>query len=292
MLSNRLFIFERIFTCIFIYSIILCGCVRHKELLKKENVSNANKMRIISLSPSITEVLYQLGLEKHIIATANSKKINENIKNLGHYGPALDEKESEKRKEYCLKLNPTIIFAHDYLFKSKTSQSLSPILYNVNKKVSNVSELIDLIDVIATKTKITEKAKKLKEYIQWSLLETRLNLKGTPAKSYLILLNQDPIQVLGHNSFLSSAIELYALGNNVAPSSKTIVNLHRDDIRLLSPDVIIDLTENNYLRNSIRSFIPPDKIDVKKGKSEWLLPSANVVTWMKDIIQILHPNKM
>ena len=141
--KNRLF-----FALIFVVSILfrdfcLSGCNSGKEAKKKNN-SYHHSFRIVSLVPSVTEIIFMVGAGKNVVGVCNQCRWPPETAKLVHIGSYLDAS-----AEAILKLEPDIVFLYETQVDVKLSLEKNGVVVR-GVKTENIS------DVYATILKVSK----------------------------------------------------------------------------------------------------------------------------------------
>ena len=184
--------------------------------------------RIISLSPTISEILIDLGYQKSIIGVLDTDRyfLEDNVsRSVGSYGLINIEK--------MIELNPDIIFAWDGAlneYQKRILEQLKVPLHIINiKDINDISDEINNIGSI-----IGEGAK---AHFLTSNFDLRLKKiadsfsKKKRVKVFYQVWN-DPIYTVGRNDFISSILDLC--------NAENIFN----DINFSSPQVSVETVLN------------------------------------------------
>lgn len=156
--------------------------------------------RIVSLSPAITEILFELGLEKSIVGTSSHSNYPEAAKNIPTVGSYL-----QPSVEKILRLNPT----HVLVFKEGDPSIEEALTKSKLNFIVLESRTLEDFEAIVKKLGTEFKAEKKSEEIlsswknQWSKLE---NIERTNEK-IMIQVDHTPIYVAGFDTFISKAFE-------------------------------------------------------------------------------------
>ena len=221
--------------------------------------SNASEIRIVSLNPSLTEMLFDLGLEKNIVGTtsfSNFPKEASLIPTIGSYFKPSIEK--------IIRLKPTHVLA----FKEG-----DPTIYEELKKAGlnfYVFESRSLEDFESTLNKISnlfnsQKAqKKILEMwkSQWSLLSSFPKSN----KKILIQVDHNPIFIAGGDTFLSKSLEKCGL-KNIFENINGYKKVQPESIFNRRPDIILVLGQLNSLDQfeNVKKFWNKNPITVKSS---------------------------
>ena len=208
------------------------------------SISLGAQERVISLSPSINEIVFALGLGERIVANTlycNYPKESLKIEKIGGYASISLEK--------IIQLKPTIVLAHNY--DQKLLSNLKRL--NIPTKVFKIDTLASIKQTIST----------LGEYFNKQMKAQQLNHAIQKAMDSLenIVSHKKILFVISHKKYLHHQIyitgnTLYfediikASGNKNAYYSKSIHQpvVNTEKILHLNPDIIIllaPLLQNN-----------------------------------------------
>lgn len=213
-----------------ITSVLFCaGC--------KIKITTGNELRIISLAPTWTEILFALGLEKEIVG----------VTTYCNWPPqALDKNKvgdfQQPNIEKIVRLRPSIIFAAG-LEQAPVMKKLSSLGFKlIVMEPRHIDEVFKAIDLAGSKTgRIKESSilikrlrKRLKE------IKARYNIiSDKPRKKIYLEIWNKPLTTAGGNSFINSLIS-EAGGENIAckiPSPYPVIN--EEWVIRENPEVII-----------------------------------------------------
>ena len=167
----------------------------------------ANEFRIISLSPAITEIVFNLGLDKSLVGVSSFSDYPEAAKKIPTVGSYISPS-----IEKIVRLNPT----HVLVFK-EGDPSIEQALKNakINYIVLESRSLEDF-EVMVNKLGLTFNVMKKSQEVlkmwksQWEMLATLPKVK----KSIMIQVDHNPIFVAGGDTFISKAFEKCDLKNS------------------------------------------------------------------------------
>jgi len=228
-----------------------------KDMLGRELRIDAKPKRIISLVPSQTELLFDLGLNEEVVGiTRFCLHPNHWFQSKTRIGGT-----KEKNPSRILELQPDLVIAN----KEENERELISILeLNVPVWVSDVKNPDDCIKMIKGVGEITS-SHELAEQIVYDTEQTFKELKGVnnPLR-VLYLIWYDPWMSIGHDTYIHSL--LHHMGyKNV---------LHAENIRYpkLSAEEIVDLNPEIVFLSS-EPF--PFKVDQSRIL-KLLLPNARI----------------
>jgi iron complex transport system substrate-binding protein len=252
--------------------------------------------RIISLAPSITEILFAIGLEDEIVG----------VTQFCNFPPqALDKPKvgySHPNLESIVALQPQLLLAPKSFLRAdilkKLEQLKIPTFILDPRTVEEILVHIRLLGrMVGHSQEANERATSLRK--QLTILSTRLD--GLSRPSLLYVLNSDPLITVGPGSFIHHLIEL-AGGRNVAEESKSPYP------RLTMEEVLRQDPENVVFPIGRFEGIPKAQQDkwkrwdtlraVKSGRlyqiqSDLLnRPGPRIVEGLKELVKVLHPEIM
>jgi ABC-type hemin transport system substrate-binding protein len=191
-------------------------------------------MRIVSVVPSITELVYDLGLEAQLVGiTKFCVQPPHLLRQISHIGGT-----KTLRIEAIKKLQPDLVIANK---EENTKEQIEEIATFSQVLVTDVPDYHAALKMITTVGEITNThpaANKLKLQIEAEYLSlTKLNLltKSTPRVIYLIW--QNPWMTVGNDTFVHSMLEILGY-YNVFSAHKRYPELSDEDIRNAQPDFV------------------------------------------------------
>ena len=194
--------------------------------------------RIISLSPSNTEILFALGLGEKVVGTDDYSDYPAAAKQLTHVGSTYPSFSLES----IVSLEPDIAIAFGYTLPDYVSQIESlgiPVIVLAPKDITGVMSDIELIGQI---TGSSVQAEKLTSDMNNSLNDIEAKIKGTTTPRVLWEFDAtDPTKpwVAGPGSFNDVLIAL-AGGQNIGASGPTSSwQMNSEDIIKADPQIII-----------------------------------------------------
>lgn len=257
--------------------------------------SNQGEQRIITLSPSLNEIVFALGSGKNIVANTqycNYPSESKNIPKVGGYSSISLEK--------MLLAKPTLVFAQNY--DEELLLNLKKL--NLNYHSFKTDNLASIKDTIINLSKLLNKEEKAEELVA-NIDNSLEKLKNIVInKNILIVISprtdlNKTIYVTGNNLYFNDIIK--ASGNQNAYKSKSLAQpmVNVEKIIKMNPDIIILLApyihENNISFDELKE--PWRKLPTKASKSDNIyiidkeyagIPSHRVVYFMEDFKNILE----
>ncbi|TXC81617.1 ABC transporter substrate-binding protein [Luteibaculum oceani] len=222
-------------------------------------------MRIVSLVPSLTEYLFDLGLDAEVIGITkfciHPEKWFRTKERVGGTKTANLDK--------ILKLKPDLIVANkeentkeDILF---LQEHFEVILTDIN----NQEDLIPELKKLAIAVNKEEAAKKVVAEITASLNE--ISPLAEPKKTVYLIWN-DPIMAVGKQTFIHSMLELVNLRNGVheVVSDPRYPSLTSSDLQKINPELLILSSEPYPFKEKhllhFRKLLPTTQVVIADGE--------------------------
>ena len=256
--------------------------------------------RIISTSPSITEMLFELGLQDRIVAVTDFCIYPEEACLLPSIGGVLNP-DIEK----IISLAPDlIILQSDSATVEKNINSLGIPTFSI--KVRTISDIFDSINRLGKELNCQEAAEKLVLLLKDKINAFKLKLVGQLPKKVLLLLgdSSDPahdLYAVGPGTFLNELLILSG-GENILKNSKAqYPKLSKEYIIEQSPEIIIEAgpksnlsqKEIDYKVERWNRFPTIQAVRDKRiyfiGADYILIPGPRLVNILENFIQVIHP---
>ncbi|MES2769444.1 MAG: helical backbone metal receptor [Bdellovibrionota bacterium] len=235
--------------------------------------SQADELRIVSLSPAITEVLFDLGLQKNIVGTSSFSNYPEEAKKIPSVGSYLSPS-----IEKIIRLNPTHVLA----FKEgdpSIGESLDKA--KLNTIVLESRSLDDFENMLKELGALFKVEKKSQEIIslwktQWSKLE---NVPRSKEK-LMIQVDQSPIYIAGNDTFISRAFEKCGF-RNTFDNLDGYKKIQLEAVMNRKPEIIlvVGMIDQSGNFNTVKEF----------WKSNPVTKNARIIQGDGDILSRLSP---
>lgn len=224
------------------------------------------KRRIVSLVPSITELLYSLGLEEVVVGITkfcvhpsswlSSKKNIGGTKNL--------------RINDIINLQPDLIIASK---EENVQQQVEELGHTLDVFITDIITVDDALKLITDIGQVTNKAAasiSLNESIEAVFSQLRLHSSGTVLKPTVVyLIWQEPYMTIGADTFIHNM--LVAAGfNNLFANSTRYPAVTLEELDALAPDYIFLSSEPYPFEEShqaaLQKQLPHSKIVLVDGE--------------------------
>ncbi|MGM9946191.1 MAG: ABC transporter substrate-binding protein [Lysinibacillus sp.] len=184
------------------------------DALGKEITLEEAPDRIVSLTPSNTEILFGLGLDEEVVGVNDNDNYPEQVAEKTRIGGI------EYNIETIISLQPDVVFAHEssmFTFESALEQlEASGVTVFVVENAENFDETYETIEVIGTLTGKDEEADKIIASIQSKLADIQAKLQGVAPKTAFMVVGASPdIYVVGQNTFMNEMLKEINVENAV-----------------------------------------------------------------------------
>ncbi|MCS7250174.1 MAG: helical backbone metal receptor [candidate division WOR-3 bacterium] len=246
-----------------------------------------NQIRVVSLSPAVTEIIFALNCEKYLVGNTIYCDFPEKAKEIYKVGDMINPS-----IERIAKLKPTIVFLTYPLQKNIDEKLKTLNIRTFNSSPKSLNEMFEEIIKIGEIFNKKERAEKLVESLKKELDEIRKLKKRL--KVY-IEINTNPPITIGKNSFLNDLLENIGVENIFADKVTDYPIVKQEEIILKNPDYIIILHPKSKAKE-IASRLGFEKVKaVRFGKivdnlnpDYFLRNSPRIIEGAKILVNLLN----
>lgn len=247
-----------------------CGVKKSDGLLVKGNYDTEFIMdkkieRIVSLAPSVSEIIYALGAGDKLVGRTIYCKYPEEIRAVESIGDILNP-----NIEKIISLNPDIVLASSH-FKKESRDILESL--NIKTLVLNGENSVeDIIDVIEKVGEITDKRQTSNKIIERIKKETENRGKKEKRKKvyYMISFGKFGDYTAGGNTYISDMIEIAGGENAVKDLNGWAYSL--EALMKNQPDIII-CPQGRGLKDGLLKDPLYSKLEAVKNKKVYEMNS-------------------
>lgn len=207
-----------------------------KDADDKEVTVEAAPATIVSLMPSNTEILFELGLAEEVIAVTENDD----------YPAEVEDKDSvgdfELNIEKIISLNPEMVFAHEMLLGSNAEgfeqirDAGIPVI--VVDNAENFEETYATIEMIGQVTDKVDEANKIIEGMKAQVEEViEKTSKAEKERTVFVETSDAPIYTPGSGTFVQEMLDMIGAKNMVAEEGWIMID--PEEIVNENPDVIV-----------------------------------------------------
>ncbi|WP_434565526.1 ABC transporter substrate-binding protein [Thermoanaerobacterium thermosaccharolyticum] len=246
--------------------------------------------RIVSLSPSTTELIYAIGAGKDVVGVTNYDDYPPEVKSVakvgGYEGPNI---------EAILAQKPDIVFASNLSGKDQMETLQKSGIPVVVLEAQNINQIYDSIKILGEIIGNVEKGNEIINKMKDKIKEINYKVKDLPKVNVFYVVDTNGNWTAGKGTFIDELITL-AGGNNVASDANGWAQYSMEKLMQKNPDVIIT-SQHATNANNIKNM--PGYKDTKAAKDGKIFiisnddiitkPSNRIVLGLEEIAKDLHP---
>lgn len=252
--------------------------------------------RIISLSPSINEIIYGLGSWKSVVGVTIYSDFPPEVKNLPTVGGWINP-----NLEAIVALRPDLVIMikdQDKIFGDKIRKLR---LKTLSVESTTIKDISDSILEIGKALGKDSGAREVTENFKSSLDEIGTKVVGVRPKRVLLVVGRNPgtledIYVISRKSYINEIINI-AGGENVVKNDVFSVKVSKESILSLNPEVIVEVNHERINKNeTLKVWDELKDVSAVKNKEVYILtdtallhPSQRAAQAARTLAEILHP---
>lgn len=226
------------------------------DQLHRTVILNKIPSRIVSLVPSQTELLVDLGLRDNVVGITKFCIHPTDLRKEKTIVGGTKKVNFSKIKA----LNPDFIICN----KEENTETMVLQLQEIApvwiSDISTIPDCIEMIERLAVIFEITEKASQIISKIQLKLTDFKMYMNGFPSKKVLYLIWKDPFMAAGRDTFINSLLELNNFENSIIEETSRYPEVNWEDIK--SAEVVL-LSSEPYPFKEEHILEIRNKIDVE-----------------------------
>ena len=235
-----------------------------KDMMDRKVIFPNNPKRIICLVPSLTELLYDLGLENEVIGiTKFCIKPNNWYKSKNRIGGTKNVN-FEKIKQ----LNPDLIIGNKEENSKTDIETLEKDFTVWMSDINTYQEALIAIQEIANICNVAEKGKELVAEIEQKRIEYSKTIASKEKQSVLYFIWKSPYMVVGKNTYINEMISL--LGFKNCYTENRYKELSNEEITELNPAYIFLSSEpypfKKEHQKKMQERFPNSKVELVDGE--------------------------
>lgn len=260
------------------------------DSLGRKVVIEKTPVKIISLSPATTEILFALGLGDKIVGDTDYCDYPEEAKNKDKVGGF-----ENPNLELIVAKEPDMVFTAAGLQEEVIKKLQEANIEVVCLDASTIEQVVDNILLAGKITATEEKAGEIVNDMQARMDRVAEKTKGEAAPTVFFEVWDDPLMTAGPGSFIDSLIKI-AGGNNIASGLQ-------EQYANFSLELLLEADPDYYLLNSHAHN--PEDVSMRTGFKELkavkgnrvfsieddlvTLPGPRIVQGLEEIAKIIHP---
>jgi len=264
------------------------------DALGRRVVLNRAPRRIVSLAPSVTELLYYLGLGNRVVG----------VTTFSDYPP--DAARKSKVGSYVhLNVERILELEPDLAVGTKDGNEPSSValleqagipVYIVNPR--HVEDVADTLFSIARLCGVAQKGKRLARSLGDRIEKVRAQVRGLPKPLVFVQINLKPIISVSRNTIHNDVIRLAGGINVMADARITYPTVSVEQVLARRPDVIIisSMERGGRFEKARREWMRWKSIPAVRNNRVYLVDSdildrasPRIIKGLETVAQLLHP---
>lgn len=240
-----------------IVSVIMVNYTGKKKDTKPEIIGD-RQVRIVSLAPNVTEILFALGFDEEIVAVSN---------NSDYPAQAAEKKKVgtfwQPNTEQIIASRPSLIITLWFEQQRAVAQVLERLGYEVLVlRLETIAEFFEAIEKTGEKTGRKDRAENLVKKIKNGFAEMQSKYSSAEKIKVLWVVQTEPLRLAGRNTFVNELIELVGGENAIGSTIQQYPSVSTEELLTCGAEVIIHsaMDKNN---------IEKERIAAKKFWSKW-----------------------
>ncbi len=205
-----------------------CQCTHAQD-----NIGQLRRQRIISYSPSVTDIVVDLGLLDNLVGVTSWCELPDGV-SVTRVGS-----ESTLNSEALLALDPDVIFIQQTKDRFLPLMKMRPDLKVVSVSHDSIEGISSSIRTIADTVGYSARGDKLAKQIMGRVEQIRQRCINKPKRRVLFLMGYDHPATCGRNTYLDEIISVVGGVNAAGENYKGWPAINAEMIVKLRPDVIV-----------------------------------------------------
>ena len=250
--------------------------------------------RIVSLAPSLTETVYALGLEEHLVGDTDYCDFPADARKKTKVGGAINPS-----LEQIVALRPDVVLVTKSLNRLDTVRALDDLgIPTYATDPHTVKEIISSTRRLSEVLGVPEAGTTLAADLGRRLADLRQHLNGLPTRRVLFVVWTDPLISVGKDTFIADALH-QAGASSVVDSMQSWPQMSLEEVVHLQPDFLVFAASH--------SESGPQEMDLLATRTGWRgleavrnrrfavisdavnRPAPRIVSAIEDLARQLHP---
>ncbi len=222
-------------TSIILIGLLLLGCAEPNGHIENE------RLRIISLTPANTEILFALGLERNIVGVTsycNYPRGAQYIESVGSF--------SNPSLEKIVSLNPAVVFTAG-IEQGYITERLRTLKLNVIQiDPHSIADIMDSIIMMGRETGREKQALSIVQHMKDKIKEISLHNKSIRNRPRIYVeVYSKPLMTVGRESYINELIDIAGGANIFSELKQAYPQVSGEAIIQRDPDMVIALSMEN-----------------------------------------------
>ena len=261
----------------------------------------APPLRIVSLVPAVTEMIYAMGDGARVAAVSNYDHFPADVARLPRVGGLLDP---SVERILAIKPDLVIVYATQKELIERLDRAHIPY-FNYQHKA--LADILTTIRDVGARIGSTARAEVVASGMQRSLDEIRAKTAGLPHPATLLVFERDPaslrnVYASGGYGFLHDMLEIAGGRNVFANVKQQAVQASTEMLITSKPEVIVELLYGDSLKNAditneLRAWDALTSVPAVRARrisaltgDEFVVPGPRVVDATRKLARAIHPD--
>ena len=214
---------------------IFCGCAKKPEPINPVQAENT-KMRIISMAPNLTEILFALGLDEEIVGVTKFSTYPPEAKTKTNVGTFW-----QPDIEAMLALGPTSMVNLWFDQQAAVVSRMERIgCKTLTLRIENIDQLHQAILDIGKVVEKEQAAQAMVQRLQDKQAEIISRYADRQKPKVLWVIQRYPLRVAGRDTFINELIEIAGGVNAIGPTLTQYPPINTEEVIGSMPDVIVE----------------------------------------------------
>lgn len=191
--------------------------------------------RIVSLSPSSTEILYAIGAGERLVGRSRWDRWPEAVLRIPEVGDAI-----RPSVERVIALRPDLVVLYAAMDNRSAADALSragiPV---VALRIDRIEEYLEAVQLLGTLASARERGDSIVNGLQAELDEVRRRTAGAPRPTVFVPAWEQPLMTLGSGSFLSELLGIAGARNVYGERPEPSLTVSMEDVVRRDPDFVL-----------------------------------------------------
>jgi iron complex transport system substrate-binding protein len=256
---------------------------------ERASESTAPHPRLITYSPAITKIVFDMGLGEHVVGVTNFCQLPP-----GQHRPVVGDN-LNVRVEQILSVQPDIILAQIEEKKFAALREVKPDIRIEDFLFDNLQDIADAmqrIGEIVNQPEIGNQARS--DYLQ-RLDLVRQKVTELPKRKVIFVMDYKAPTGAGRNTFVHEMIELSNGINLLAENYDGWKKISLESILVLDPEVVICYSEENQAEDTLKYWqslaftTQGERRFYVVTDSDWLIPAGHLAQKTIQLAGMIHP---
>ncbi|MGB9668468.1 MAG: ABC transporter substrate-binding protein [Thermosulfidibacteraceae bacterium] len=262
--------------------------IKVRDLLGREIVLRGNPKRIVSLVPSVTEILFLLGEGKRVVGVTEFDDYPPEVKNIPRVGGF-----KYPNIELVVSLKPDVVVISNVVGKHVAQYFERLNIPTLVLDASNIDEMFYVIETLGRVTGRKDKAEEIIANFKEEIDKIKERTKNLKKKRVLHIASISENFVAGKGTFIDTLIEI-AGGENIVDRPGWI-RLNLEEVVRRDPEIIITSPHAGRIEDLKKIPAYRDTTAIKEGKILILpsdiisRPTPRLIIALREIARFVHP---